>query len=57
MHGKPQRRLEHILLLESDSEAQDHPRHKVGQLSSELNATALDEEIDDGPVERVSFGR
>lgn len=57
MHGESERRLQHLLLLETHPEAQHDARNEARELTGQLDASPLHEEIDDRPVELLPARR
>jgi hypothetical protein len=53
VHREPQRRFQDLVLLHPHAEAQHHARHEARQLAGQLDAAAVHEQIDDGPVEAL----
>jgi hypothetical protein len=56
MHRKSERGLEHVLLPHAHAEGEQQPRHVTRKISRQLDASAFDEEIDDGEIEAMAAG-
>jgi hypothetical protein len=57
MNGKPERRLQDLLLLQAHAEGEQQARNQPRQIPRELDAAAVHEEIHDGQVEVLAASR
>jgi hypothetical protein len=53
VHRKPEGRFQHLVLLHPHPEAQHDARNEARQLAGQLDPAAVDEQIDDRPIERL----
>jgi len=57
MDGKPEGRLENLLLLHAHAEGEQQARDVTRQLARQLDTTAVDEQVDNGQIEVVTARR
>ena len=57
MDGEAEGRFQHLLLLEAHPQRQQETRHEPREVARQLDASALDEQVDDGEVEGLAAGR